>query len=229
MEEKIEQEQPVEEVTEEETVPEESTEEAGDETEESEEAKPSESEEKPEEKEEDIDFYTPKDDKPQRTEKEKAEFALKSMVSRVEELGGDPTKLINKKPEEADTTQYVTKRDFAEAEARKVSRSDKETAAIMSWVDKGLSVEEGHLLANKGRVKEVFSEMERGNVRAKEATGAGEKKPVITAPKPDNSQFEAWQRAGMTWDPVKKVAKGKFTEEFYDGKNWTSRKITKSA
>lgn len=217
--EELEEEKPQED-TEEETTPEES----GDDVEETEESETSESEEKPKEEEKDIDYHTPEEEKPKRTEKEKAEYALKSMVSRVEELGGDPTKLINKE-KEADTTQFVTKRDFAQSEARKVSRSEKEVEAIMSWVDKGLSVEEGHLLANKERIKSTFSEIERGNVRLKEATGAGEKKSVVKSPPPVESQLSAWRIAGMVYDPVTKTAKGKFTEEYYDGTKWTSRKI----
>lgn len=221
----VEEEKPQEEETEEETVPEQS----GDDTEETEESETSESKEKPKEDEEDIDFHTPEEDKPKRTEKEKAEYALKSMISRVEELGGDPTKLIDSKKAEADTSQFVTKRDFAVAETRKVARSEKEVNAIMAWVDKGLSVEEGYLLANKARVKSTFSEIERGNVQMREATGAGQKKPVVKAPAPVESQLSAWRQAGMTYDPVTKIAKGKFTEEYYDGSKWTSRRIQKSA
>ena len=206
-------EEPKEEVTPEEPV-EEPKEEVTPEAETSEEEKP---------KEEDIDFHTPEEDKPKRTEKEKAEFALKSVASRVEELGGDPSKLIGTPKE--DTSQFVTKRDFAKTEAKKVARSPKEFDAIMAWVDKGLTVEEGHLLANKGRIKSTFAEIERGNVALKEATGAGEKKPVVDSPAPTETQLMQWRTAKMVYDSVTKIAKGKHTEEYYDGKAWVSRKI----
>ncbi|HEC65055.1 MAG TPA: hypothetical protein ENI23_07170 [bacterium] len=210
----------VEEVTEETT--EETKEETTEETEETSETEPSESEEKP--KEEEEDYHTPEETKPKRTEKEKAEFALKSVASRVEELGGDPSKLIGESKEE-DTSQYVTKRDFAEAEVRKLARSPKEVDAMMAWVDKGLSVEDAHLIANKHKVKTAFAEIERGNVAMKEATGAGQKKPVVNSPKPTEMQIMQWGKAKMVYDPVTKIAKGKHTEEYYDGKEWKSRRI----
>ena len=174
-------------------------------------------EEKPKE-EEHIDYHTP--EKPKRTEKEKAEFTLKSVVNRYKELGGDPATVLGEKEE----TQYVTKRDFVLSEARKIARSDKEVEAIMAWVDKGLSVEDAHLLANKDRVKATFSEMERGNVRVREATGAGQKKPAPRAPKPSDTQLMQWRRAGMVYSSEKGLAEGKFTEEYWDGTRWASRR-----
>ncbi len=225
------QEKPVEEKeeveTEETTETEEEKEEKTEETDESsdsdESTETSETEEKPKEEEGD-DFHTPEEVKPKRTEKEKAEFALKSVASRVEELGGDPSKLIGETKKE-DTSQFVTKRDFAEAEVRKLARSEKEVTAIMAWVDKGLTVEDAHLIANKKRVKTAFAEIERGNVAMKEATGAGQKKPVVNSPAPTETQLMQWRTAKMVYDPVTKVAKGKFTEEYFDGKDWVSRKI----
>lgn len=217
-----EQEQPVEEQPQTEEAIEEETEPTTDSIEESE---TSESEEQP--KEEEDDFYTPETDTPKRTEKEKAEYTLKSVVARYTELGGDPSKIIGTSEKKEDVSQFVTKRDFAEESARKVSRSPKELAAIMAWVDKGLTVEDAHLIANKGRIKSTFSEIDRGNVRATEATGAGQKKPVINAPAPNETLLMQWQRAKMVYDPVSKTAKGKFNEVYYDGKErgWVSRRI----
>jgi len=199
------------------------------EEEESEESPSEEEETQPEEdpKEEEEDYHVPKEDKPKRTEKEKAEFTLKSVAKRYKDLGGNPADLVTETTGEtpSDTTQFVTKRDFAQTEARKVARSETELSAIMAWVDKGMSVEDAHLLANKGRIKSTFSEMDRANVKANEATGAGQKKPAPRAPKPSQTQLMQWRRAGMTYDPAKGTAAGKFTEEFWDGSQWASRKI----
>ena len=56
-------------------------------------------------------------------------------------------------------------------------------------------------------------------------TGAGQKKPVVKAPAPTETQLMQWRTAKMFYDPVTKTAKGKFTEEYYDGKAWVSRKV----
>jgi len=192
------------------------------ETDESEESAPEGDPQLEEEPKEEEEFYTPKDEKPQRTEKEKAEFTLKSVAERLKDLGGDPTEIIGEKTSES---QYVTKKEFTEAEVRKLARSENEVKAIMAWIDKGLSVEDAHLIANKGRVKATFSEMERANVRTKEATGAGQKKPAPKAPKPNDVQLMQWRKANMVYDPAQGMAKGKFTEEYWDGEKWSSRRI----
>jgi hypothetical protein len=191
----------------------------GDEPDESNDEQP---EEKPKEGEsQNIDYHTP--EKPQKTEKEKAEFALKSMALRVKDLGGDPASLVGTK--ESDSTQFVTKADLTRLEVKRLATSEKEVEAIMSWVEKGLSVEDAHLLANKSRVKSVFSEFERGNVQMQEATGAGQKKPVVRAPAPSEAQMSMWKVAKMAWDPQTKTAKGKFTEVYYNGSDWVSRRL----
>ena len=182
-------------------------------------------EEQPEEKPKDddsenIDYHTPT--KPQKTEKEKAEFALKSMALRVADLGGDPASLIDAKQPES---QFVTKTDLTRMEARRLATSEKEVDAIMSWVEKGLSLEDAHLLANKSRVKSVFSEAERANVPAGESAGAGQKKQVARTPAPSEAQMSMWRVAKMQWDPQSRTAKGKYTETFWNGTEWASRRL----
>ena len=182
-------------------------------------------EEKPTEGEsQNIDYHVPEESKPTRTEKEKAEFALKSMAARVKELGGDPSILLGVE-RDADTSQFVTKTDLVRMEATKLAKSPKEAEAIMAWVSKGLSLEDAHLLANKTRVKSVFSEVERSNVLFQEATGAGQKRPVAASPQPSESQMSMWRVAKMEWDPKTRTAKGKYTETFWNGSSWASRKL----
>lgn len=209
----------------------ESPEEDSEETEET--PEPSEEEEKPTEPEDkDIDYYTPDgqtEDKPQRSELEKAQFTAKSVINRIQELGGDPTELIatEKKVEKNTETdpQYATKHDIARMEARQLAKDEREVNAIMAWVDRGLTVEDAHYMANKGRVKAVFDEMERGSAPKREATGAGQRKVAPTAPEPDETLQRQWAIAGLVYDPKTKTAKGKFTEEYWNGKKWVSRRI----
>ena len=86
-------------------------------------------------------------------------------------------------------------------------------------------MEDAHLLANKGRVKEVFGEVERARVDRQGSVGPGQSIPVKRHPKPSDAQFQMWRRAKMEYDPAKGIAKGKFTEEYWNGKKWASRRI----
>jgi|TARA_Y100000310_G_scaffold280166_1_gene299689 hypothetical protein len=196
--------------------------------EETEEAAPMPEEQPKEEVEKDDDFHTP-EDKPKRTEKEKLTHTLKSVGERARELGVDPVEILGGTPEPSDETQFVTKRQYAHDEARKMARSEAELDAIMKWYDKGLSVEESHYMANKGRVKETFAEVERGNVNLKEATGAGQKaSSAPESPEPDPNLIFEWSKAKMVWDPKTKTAKGKFNEAYWNAEEsrWDSRRIS---
>jgi hypothetical protein len=178
--------------------------------------------------------------KPKKSELEKAVATGKSIAKRIKALGGDPTEVISDveideptKPAKADvdTSQFITKLDFARQEAQKLARSPSELKVIMWWVEnKGMSVEDAHLLANKGRIKKIVGEVSRANaaVPSNGAGGAGQrpedKTDAPTLPDADRRRLEA---SGMKYDPAKKAYVGKKVQHRYDekSKNWVTEKI----
>lgn len=119
------------------------------------------------------------EEKPQFTEKEKAEYNLKRSIERAKELGIEPSEVTGI-PKEEPKGDFVTKRDLelslAESESRKLSRSEGEHKLIMWYVEnKGLSVRDAYLLANKGRIERAGKEIERSEARIQGGDIPGQK------------------------------------------------------
>lgn len=161
------------------------------------------SEETPE-KEEDIDYdkeleTLEETKKPHRTEKEKAIFTAKKIVERLEELEVDPSEIFGKKKAKKEeeeqperTSNDIESRIEARLEAKRLARSDSEAKLILWYIEnKGLSVEDAHILANKGRVKSFVEEQKRAKVVPEQGGGAGQKSDHAKKPElPQNEQTE---------------------------------------
>lgn len=194
-----------------------------------------ESEEETQESSPDIDYKAELErvSKPQqtRTELEKAERALHFNAERFKELGGDPAEVLKIKPvvkknEDPVDVDSKVERKFLERDVRAVVKNEDEYNLTMHYVDKGLSVEDAHFLANKGRVLRSVEEAKRGQVRF--GTAISEKKPIVqTVPDRSPAEVAVLQRRGLTFNPKTKTYQGKYTEEYYDQttKSWTSRKL----
>lgn len=163
------------------------------------------------------------------TELEKAKKALYFNAERLKELGGDPADVLKIKPvktEEPDDIDSKLERKFIERDVQALVKNEDEYNLVMHYVDKGLTVEDAHLLANKGRVLRSVEEAKRGNVRF--GTLANEKKPIVqTVPDRSPEEKAVLQRRGLTFNPKTKTYQGKYTEEYYDQntKSWMSRKL----
>mgnify|MGYP001588028485 FL=1 len=167
-----------------------------------------------------------------KSEKEKAERALHFNAQRLVELGGDPADVLKlKKDEKPDDVSSVVKREFAERDAQALSRSDDELKLILWYVDnKKVSVEEAHLLANKGRFIRSITEARRANVNfAKPDEGGRKIGNDIEVPARSPEDVKVLERRGMRFNPKTKSYQGKFYEEYYDSaeKTWKSRKLIK--
>lgn len=174
-------------------------------------------------------------------ERQQAEFTLKSVSKRVKELGGDPTAVIADgvpapapKTEPVDTSNFVTKTDLALAEAQKIARSPGEVKVIMWYVkNKGMSVEDGHLLANKGRVRTAFAEIMRKNTTTASPGGGGpgEAQRIQQRdgePTPlDAATVEKLQMSGKVYDPAKKAYVGKRSQLVWKNGQWVDELIPK--
>lgn len=168
-----------------------------------------------------------------RSELEKAEYTLKSVRDRVKELGGDPDKILGTavapETEDKNDPQSLIRAEFAQRDARAVSSNEQEYQAIMSWINKGLSVEDAKILANKGRLKDLASEIERGNQRpGSGASVAPQRQKSQRAPSPTPELLKVWQRRGFKLNSKTGTYQGKFNEMYYDheAQDWRSRRIT---
>ena|SRR3990167_6011794 len=181
-----------------------------------------------------------------RTELEKAEYSARSVLNKVAELGGDPAKVAKDFVPETDkeATGGFTRNDadqlfnekLAEQHARSLAKSDKEFQAIMSWVKiKGLSVEDAHLLANRGKVKQATAEIQRAQeaTASSNSAGAGVKTQTTKVPQMPIEMQQVLRRRGMKQEGGKWV--GKITEMVYSPSDpsansigWVTRKIQKS-
>jgi hypothetical protein len=163
-------------------------------------------------------------------ELEKAKRSLHFNAEKVKELGGDPLEVIQpelrKDEGELSDVDTVIDRKFAERDARSLAKSDDELKVIMWYVrNKGLSVEESHLLANKGKIANQVSELRRANATPSREGGAGRKVEVTTVPDRTPEEKQILERRGMRFNPKTKTFQGKFYEEFWDGDKWASRKL----
>lgn len=176
---------------------------------------------------------------PGRSELERATFTAKSTLKRIKELGGDPADLLKDEipptaaPERhpVDTSNFVTKKDLAEADAKKLAKSPSELKLIMWWVEnRGMSVEDAHFMANKNRIKKVIGEVDRSNSAIPASPGAGaggrgaDKPEVPDLPESEKRRLLA---SGMIYDPAKMAYVGKKVQHKYDPKTkgWVTERI----
>lgn len=159
-------------------------------------------------------------------ERKQAEFTLTSTAKRLKELGGDPSAVIGADTTPAaapsmDTSRFVTKEDIARGEAGRLARSPGEAKLIMWYVtNKGLSVEQAHLLANQGRVKTALSEITRSRSAIPSKGGGGPGAPAsiddASTPELPASSLARVKAAGMIWNAEKKAYVGKKSMLQYD-------------
>ena len=178
---------------------------------------------------------TPPSGKTPEEEKRQAEFALASTAKRLKELGGDPASVIGATPPapaSVDTSKFVTKDDLAQQEANRLARTAGEAKVIMWYVrNKGLSVQDAHLLANKGRLTNAVSEMARTKsaVPSRGGGGPGEapKGPDIDEPvMPDAVTLARLKQSNMIYDPAQKAFIGKKAAlSWVKGRGWVNGKV----
>lgn len=189
-----------------------------------------------EEDSEDIDFskeLEALEAKPKNNELEKAEKSLHFNAQRVKELGGDPSKII--KPEQKteqvfdpSSVEALVDGKFAEQQARTLAKTDAEFKVIMWYVrNKGLSISEAHLLANKSRIERFASEVKRSNVAISKGGVAGRRVEQTQVPARSQEEVNILSRRGLKFNPKTKTYQGKIYEEYYTGSGWASRKIQK--
>lgn len=165
-----------------------------------------------------------------------AGYSFKSTAKRIRELGGDPNKMLGEEggadaPAPIDTSKFVTKEDLAVEAARKLARTEGELKVIMWWVrNKGMSVEDAHLLANKGRARKAISEITRTRDAEPSKGGGGPGSPAPTDPEvPELPEIDKQRLAqsGMAYDPTLKAYVGKKVRYAYKGKDlgWVTEKI----
>lgn len=166
-----------------------------------------------------------------KSELEKAKYTLKSVAERVKQLGGDPDEVFKPKAD-IERTDFVTKKDLEliefRTQARQLSASDDEFKVIMWYVEnKGLSVEDAHLVANKGKIKSAFDEITRaGNNKPRTGDGesSGQKPPA--PPKRMSKDDEAkLARDGFKFNSKSGTYQAKFNEVWWDGSDWQTRRI----
>jgi hypothetical protein len=168
-----------------------------------------------------------------KSELEKAQRALHFNAERLKELGGDPADVLKlKKDENKDNVDVSSaiKREFAERDARILAKSDDEYKLIMWYVDnKNVSIEEAHLLANKGRFVRSITEANRARVNYSKPDEGGRKITASEVPARSQEEINLLARRGMMFNSKTKTYQGKFYEEYYDSatKTWLSRKLQK--
>jgi hypothetical protein len=192
-------------------------------------------------KSQDIDFKKEAEElekktppKTKRTPQEEIKYNLSKMVERAKEAGIDPAEILGAKKEEekleAETSEFATKRDLAEIEVNKLASSQDEKRVIMWWIDnKGLSVEDAHYMANKGRVKTAMDEIIRSKNKPPMGAGesSGQKDKTIVAPELPREQHNVMVRRGFKL--VKPgLYQAKYTQSRFDAesKTWVSEKIS---
>lgn len=178
---------------------------------------------------------SPKPGKPARSELEKATFAANSILKRVKDLGGDPAKLVSgevpivEKPA-VDTSEFVTKADLAEQRASALAKSPGELKVIMWWVkNKGMSVEDAHFMANKGRITKLVGEVARSQGAIPSLGGGAGERPVDKTDAPELSEGEKTKllQSGMKWVPEKKAWVGKKVQQRWNEatKQWVTERV----
>lgn len=170
---------------------------------------PEETEEE-ESEEQDIDFKKELEDlegsqPPKRTQREKAIFTAKKIAEELEGMGVDSSEIFGKKTtkkeapaEEEDVVGTRLNQFEARLEAKQLARSEDEVNVIMWYVvNKGLSVPDAHLLANKGRVQSFLGEQKRSNVRVAQGSNASGRKPAAKTPELSPAEQADLKRQGF--------------------------------
>lgn len=170
-------------------------------------------------------------------ERRQAEYTIKHAGKRLKELGGDPAAILADGEPAAraetplDTSRFVTKEDLAWQRAREMSRSEGEAKVIMWYVsNKNVSVEDAHILANKGRIRKTLSEMTRARdtVASKGGGGAGQAEVAADKSEPaplDADTVQKLRASGMMYDPTQKAYVGKRSKLQWNGTEWVSQRI----
>lgn len=175
----------------------------------------------------------------ERSEVDKATFSFKSQAKRLKELGVDPSTLIEdgapaapepQVPPAVDTSNFVTKIDLAKTEASKLAKSPGELSVIMWWVtNKGMTVEDAHYMANKGKIQKKIGEVNRANSAVpSNGGGAGQAAAHVTdAPEISEADKKRLAASGMIYDPAKKAYVGKKMQYRFDDKTkvWVTERI----
>lgn len=163
-----------------------------------------------------------------KSELEKAQKALHFNAERLKELGGDPAEVLKiKKAETPDVTEVV-QRQFAERDAKALSKTEDEYKLIMWYVDnRKLPVEDAYILANKGKLQRSILEAKRSQVDFGKPSLHGKKADTSTVPTRSIEEVALLERRGMRLNPKTKTYQGKFYEEFWNGTAWESRKLPK--
>lgn len=192
--------------------------------------KPDESDEDPEGVYYEKELAKKEGEKKPKDEAEKARRALFFNAKRAEELGVDPAEVLGIKPktEEGSDVNLVVKRHFDERDARSLSKSESEFKLIMWYVDnKGLSVEEAHLLANKGKIQRSAIEARRSVVEFGKPSFGGRKNDITDVP--EHPGKDILERRGYKFNPKTKTYQATLYEEYFDQeeKVWKSRKISR--
>lgn len=168
--------------------------------------------------------------KPSKSELEKAKRALYFNAQRYSELGGDPSDVLPKPKAAAQPETDVDKvidLKFAEREARALAKTEDEYQLIVWRVkNQGLSVSEAHLLANKGKLLKLSSELKRADVKPSLGGGAGQRILEETVPERNAAEVQLLTRRGMQFNPKTNTWQGKYTEEYWNGSHWLSRRRT---
>lgn len=168
--------------------------------------------------------------KPQRTELEKAIHTREQIDKRIVDLGGES--LLKK--EQSPQVEFVTKDDFAENYARTLARSQDELKVIMWHYRNGIQktgnihedIDNAHWLANKGRVKKLYEEIDRGKEKPSFISGPGQKVKNTLFPEMPKEDQAMLKRRGFSFNPKTGRWEAKHNAYRYDPiqKAWVSEK-----
>lgn len=172
-------------------------------------------------------------------ELKQAIFTGKSIVKRIKGLGGDARSIMSDDeqpdstppvPPVIDTSRFVTKLDLARADAAKLAKSDAELKVIMWRVEhQGMSVEDAHFLANKGKISKTLSEINRTKAAVPGTGGGPGERQADEGKVPPLTELQRKQieRSDMKFDPTKKAYVGKKVQLRYDdtAKDWVVERL----
>lgn len=164
-----------------------------------------------------------------KNEEEKARKALFFNAQRARELGIDLAEVLGIKPkgEAEPTVPEVVQREFDVRELRSLSEGNEDMYKLMLWYvdNRKLNPEEAYILANKGKLQRSIIEAKRGKAEIAKPSFGGKKAEVVNAP--EHPGKDVLLRRGYIFNSKTKTYQGKFYEEFWNGTEWTSRKIPK--
>lgn len=179
-----------------------------------------------------------------RSEREKAERALFFNAKRLRELGGDPEKVLKPKEEtppppppkeEEEEERYVTKDDFAEQHAEKLSKSEAQRKVIMWHYKHSIKktgnvvndIENAFFIANKGRIRRSIEEIRRaGDVRISTGNGPG-RRPApreTRAPQLSSRDQSILARRGFKPNSDGTFESKRYVMRFVTGKGWVTER-----